>query len=61
MPATASTMPTMSSRSARLNVNLGVTLYSLGRRDEAKTEWESVLAEEPGNKSCRMYLDILKG
>jgi tetratricopeptide (TPR) repeat protein len=42
-------------------INLGVTLYSLGRRDEAKTEWEAVLAEDPGNKSCRMYLDILKG
>jgi hypothetical protein len=42
-------------------VNLGVTLYSLGRRDEAKVEWEAVLAEDPENKSCRMYLDILKG
>ena len=42
-------------------VNLGVTLYSLGRRDEAKSEWESVLREDPANKSCRMYLDILKG
>ena len=27
----------------------------------ARAEWESVLAEDPGNKSCRMYLDILKG
>lgn len=42
-------------------VNLGVTLYSLGRRDEAKHEWESVLVDDPANKSCRMYLDILKG
>lgn len=40
-------------------VNLGVTLYSLGRKDEARAEWESVLTDEPGNKSCRMYLDIL--
>lgn len=41
-------------------INLGVTLYSLGRKDEARREWEAVLADEPGNKSCRMYLDILK-
>src|SRR6266542_953431 len=42
-------------------VNLGVTLYSLGRKDEAKVEWEAVMVEDPENKSCRMYLDILKG
>jgi tetratricopeptide (TPR) repeat protein len=42
-------------------INLGVTLYSLGRKDEARHEWESVLVEDPENKSCRMYLDILKG
>ncbi len=42
-------------------INLGVTLYSLGRKDEARAEWESVLAEDPASKSCRMYLDILKG
>jgi tetratricopeptide (TPR) repeat protein len=41
-------------------VNLGVTLYSLGRKDEARKEWEAVLVDDPGNKSCRMYLDILK-
>jgi tetratricopeptide (TPR) repeat protein len=42
-------------------VNLGVTLYSLGRKDDARIEWESALVDEPGNKSARMYLDILKG
>ena len=42
-------------------VNLGVTLYSLGRKEEARSEWEAVLVEDPENKSCRMYLDILKG
>ena len=40
-------------------INLGVTLYSLGRKSEAKQEWEAVLVEDPSNRSCRMYLDIL--
>lgn len=42
-------------------VNLGVTLYALGRKDEARAEWESVQADDPDNKSARMYLDIMKG
>jgi tetratricopeptide (TPR) repeat protein len=41
-------------------INLGVTLYSLGRVEEARHEWESVLQDDPDNKSCRMYLDIIK-
>jgi len=42
-------------------VNIGVTLYSLGRKDEARREWESVLADDPDNKSARMYLEMSKG
>jgi tetratricopeptide (TPR) repeat protein len=50
-----------SSKYLPARINLGVTLYSMGRKDEARTEWEEVLQLDPGNKSCRMYLDILKG
>lgn len=41
-------------------VHLGLTLWRLGRRDEAAAEWEAVLAEDPTNKSCRMYLQMAR-
>jgi hypothetical protein len=40
-------------------VQLGVTLYSLGRTEEAVQEWESVLAEHPEREDARMYLRMI--
>jgi tetratricopeptide (TPR) repeat protein len=41
-------------------VGLGVTLYSLGRRDEALPEWEAALAVDPDNKAARFYLQMIR-
>jgi tetratricopeptide (TPR) repeat protein len=41
-------------------IYLGVTLYSLGRRDEAIAEWEAALALDPGNKSAALYLRMVR-
>ena len=41
-------------------VNLGLTMYSLGRKDEAIKEWESVLVEDPANARCKTYLQMVK-
>src|SRR5260370_19548058 len=41
-------------------VNLGVTIYSLGRKEEARAERQAVLADDPANRSSRMYLEFLK-
>jgi len=40
-------------------VQLGVTLYSLGRSDEAAKEWEAVLDEHPEREDARMYLRMI--
>jgi tetratricopeptide (TPR) repeat protein len=41
-------------------INLGMTLFTLGRRDEAAREWEAVLTDDPDNKSCKMYLQMIR-
>jgi len=40
-------------------VQLGVTLYSLGRTEEAAQEWESVLVEHPKREDAQMYLRMI--
>ena len=37
-------------------VHLGVTLWRAGRVVDARKEWEHVLAVDPTNRSCRVYL-----
>ena len=41
-------------------VHLGVTLYSMGRAEEALKEWTEVLRLDPANKSCQMYINLVK-
>ena len=41
-------------------INLGVTLFSLGRKDDAIKEWQDVITRDPGNKSARLYLKMVK-
>lgn len=42
------------------HVHMGVTLYSLGRKTEAAASWKEALRLDPANKSCQMYLNMLK-
>ena len=42
-------------------IHLGLTLFSLGRKEEAAREWQAVLDADPGNKTCRMYMQIVHG
>jgi tetratricopeptide (TPR) repeat protein len=37
-------------------VNYGITLFSMGKRLEAATEWKGVLAKDPAHKGAAMYL-----
>jgi len=39
---------------------LGVTLYSLGRREEAIAEWEGILEQEPGDRRAQAYLRMVR-
>jgi tetratricopeptide (TPR) repeat protein len=41
-------------------INLGVTMFSLGRREEAILEWQEVIERDPENKSARLYLKMVK-
>jgi tetratricopeptide (TPR) repeat protein len=41
-------------------VHLGITLYSMGRLAEAVAEWQEALRLEPDNRSCQMYLNLIK-
>jgi tetratricopeptide (TPR) repeat protein len=41
-------------------VSYGVTLYSLGRPEEAIAEWEAVLREDPAQKVAAVYLKMVK-
>ena len=40
-------------------VQLGLTFYTLGRCDEARAEWTSVLGRDPSREDARMYLRML--
>jgi len=37
-------------------IHLGVTLFSLGRKDAALVEWKAVLEIDPTNKSAQLYI-----
>ena len=41
-------------------VSLGVTLFSLGRRDEAQPEWEAALAFDPQHKAAKFYMQMVR-
>jgi tetratricopeptide (TPR) repeat protein len=41
-------------------IQYGIVLLSLGRRAEAVSVWEGVLAREPGNRSAAMYLSLVR-
>jgi Flp pilus assembly protein TadD len=40
-------------------IHLGVTLFSLGRRDAALVEWTEVLKVDPENKSAKLYIRMV--
>ena len=40
-------------------IHLGVTLFSLGRRDAAIAEWQAVLTSDPENKSAQLYIRMV--
>jgi tetratricopeptide (TPR) repeat protein len=41
-------------------VQLGLTLYTMGRSREAIAEWKRVLNRDPSRESARMYLNLLE-
>ena len=41
-------------------VQLGLTLYTLGRADQAVEQWNSVLARDPERADARMYLGLVR-
>ena len=41
---------------ATARIHLGVTLWTAGRKREAKAEWEAVLEHDPDNTRVPMYL-----
>jgi tetratricopeptide (TPR) repeat protein len=41
-------------------VHLGITLYAQGKYTEAIAEWREALRIDPANKSCKMYLNLVK-
>ncbi len=42
-------------------MQLGVTLYTMGRTREAVAEWRRVLERDPAQNAARMYLNLLDG
>jgi tetratricopeptide (TPR) repeat protein len=40
-------------------IHLGVTMFSLGRRDAAIAEWQEVLRIDPQNKSAQLYIRMV--
>ena len=36
-----------------------MTLYTLGRTDDAIAEWEAVLAKDPTREDAKMYLRLV--
>jgi tetratricopeptide (TPR) repeat protein len=37
-------------------VHRGLTLWCMGRHGDARADWESVLAKDPENRSCKLYM-----
>jgi tetratricopeptide (TPR) repeat protein len=42
-------------------VQIGLTLYTLGRTDEARAAWQTALERDPSRDDARMYLRLLGG
>jgi tetratricopeptide (TPR) repeat protein len=40
-------------------IHLGVTLFSLGRKEDALAEWHHVLTVDPNNKSAKLYIRMV--
>ena len=40
-------------------LQLGMTYYAAGRRNDAAREWREVLAMEPDNKFAKLYLRLV--
>jgi len=40
-------------------IHLGVTMFSLGRKDAALAEWREVLRVDPSNKSAALYIRMV--
>ncbi|HEY6003247.1 MAG TPA: tetratricopeptide repeat protein, partial [Anaeromyxobacter sp.] len=41
-------------------LNLGLSLYAAGRKEEAAKHWRTVLEISPGNRNAEMYLELAK-
>lgn len=44
---------------APARIHLGVTLFSVGRVDDAQAEWRAVLGSDPANRSAQLYLRMV--
>jgi tetratricopeptide (TPR) repeat protein len=51
---------TTNARYAPARVSLGVLLFSVGKRDDAIREWETVLTMEKDNKQAKAYLHMIR-
>jgi tetratricopeptide (TPR) repeat protein len=51
---------TTNARYAPARVSLGVLLFSIGRKDEAIREWETVLQMDRDNKQAKAYLHMIR-
>ncbi len=41
-------------------IHLGATLYSMGNLNEAVETWQEVLKLDPDNKSCQVYINMVR-
>ena len=41
-------------------VQLGITYFTMGQPERARTEWMKVITKDPNNKLASMYLNLLK-
>ena len=41
-------------------VQAGLTLYTLGRADDARREWQGVLQQDPEHREAQMYLRLVR-
>lgn len=42
-------------------IHFGVTLWRVGRVEQARVQWREVMARDPTNRSCQVYLNMTAG
>ena len=40
-------------------LNLGLSLFAAGRKDEAVKQWKTVLEISPGNRNAELYIQLV--